>query len=120
MSIFDSGCDNSLVNLTSFIVGNYLGTKYNLRGALNGMGNAHVLELANNCLTKIVCKDRSFIGVVNQCLVDPDPEQTETLLQPHQLRANGVLLDDVPPCHLRIDGSPGTLRLKGDRGPTIF
>lgn len=76
------------------------------------MGNAQVLELANNCLTKIVCKDISFIGVVNQCLVDTDPNQTETLLQPHQLRAHGVLLDDVPPCHLRIDGTPGTLRLK--------
>lgn len=112
MSIFDTGCDNSLINLNSYIVGHYLGIKYNLKGALNGMGNAQTLELANNCMTKIVCKDRSFIGVVNQCLVDEDPEQTESLLQPHQLRAHGVLLDDVPPCHLRIDGNPGTLRLK--------
>lgn len=113
MAIFDSGCDNSLINLNSFIVQNYLGIKYNLKGALSGMGNAQVLELANNCLTKIVCKNTSFIGVVNQCLVDPDPDQTETLLQPHQLRAHGVLfLDDIPPCHMRIDGTPGTLRLK--------
>ena len=112
LAVFDTGCDNSLINLNSFIVGSYLGIYYNLQGALEGMTRSQSLQLANHCFTKIVCKDREFIRVVNQCLVDPNPQQIETLLQPHQLRASGILLDDIPPCHLRIDNKPGTLCLK--------
>ena len=44
----------------------------------------------------------------NQCLLDTDPLQTETLLQPHQARAHGVLVDDCTKQHPSITGQPAT------------
>lgn len=87
IAVFDTGCDLSSGLILAYI------TICNL-------------QLASHCFTNIVCKDKEFIGVVNQCLVDPNPHQIETLLQPQ------VLVDNIPPCHLPIDKKPGTLCLK--------
>lgn len=79
LAVFNTGCDNSLINLDSFMVGSYLGVYYNLQGALEGMTFSQSLQLANHCYTKTVCKNKEFIRVVNQCLEDPNQNQIASI-----------------------------------------
>ena len=40
---------------------------------------------------------------MNQCLLDSTAGQTESLLQPHQARAYGVIVNDVAKTHSAAD-----------------
>ena len=48
----------------------------------------------------------------NQCLCDSDPHAIEALLQPHQVRHHGVVVDDVSRRHSSITGDLGTQCMK--------
>ena len=62
-----------------------------------------------DAVTKITLQDgKSFLLQMNPSLIDPCPDQRESLLQPHQSRAHGVLIDDFPLQHRQIDGSCGS------------
>ena len=41
-------------------------------------------------------------------MLDTDPSQIEALLQPHQTRAFGVIVDDYAMCHVAVNGEPGS------------
>ena len=53
-----------------------------------------------------------IVGIINQALHIEDDNQLESLLQPHQARSFGTLIDDVPRHHLGIDGKAGTQCVK--------
>ena len=53
----------------------------------------------------------SVLFVLNHFMVDEDPDQTESLLNPHQCRAHKVLMDDVAHTHRRFDGSFGEQKI---------
>ena len=97
IAVIDSGCDQCIISNNSFVVKSYSGVYYSIRGALNGMISNSTLELVSQAYVLLVCPyDTTVLVVLHQVLLDRDPGQTETLLQPHQIRANGVIVDDVP------------------------
>ena len=92
--VIDNGCDQSIINLSSFLIQSFAGVMYNVGGALHSM-SASNLELMNEAFTLCtLCDNSKVIIKLNQCFLDRDPLQTEALLQPHQARAFGVIVDD--------------------------
>ena len=51
--VIDNGCDQSIINLNSFVIGYHTGVFFNLGGALKGMA-AKPLEVVNNAYTLAV------------------------------------------------------------------
>ena len=75
--------------------------------------HASDLELVDDAYTLATLEDsRKVVFKINQCLCDTDPLATEALLQPHQVRHHGVIIDDVSRKHLSITGEPGTQCMK--------
>ena len=105
--LIDNGCDQSIVSTNSFIVGVHTGQHFHVEGAVECMAAAN-LELVNDAVTCIVMDVGPNILIkLNQCLLDVDSKQHESLLQPHQARAFGVIVDDCTRCHLGVDGNAG-------------
>ena len=66
------------------------------------------LELVNTAFTLVSMPDgNKFILKINQAFQDKDPRQSEALLQLHQARAFGVIVDDCASRHLAPIGNPG-------------
>ena len=62
-----------------------------------------------NAATKVVFQDGTkAILVLNNFLCEESPDQTESLLNPHQLRAHHVRVDDTARHHRNLDGSYGS------------
>ena len=107
--IIDSACDQSIITLSVFVVLSRSGKFYYVNGALSGRMQAETPLEVVDAVTKITLSNgKSYILQMNQSLLDSSPDQKESLLQPHQSRAHGVLIDDCPIQHRRIDGSSGT------------
>ena len=75
------------------------------------------LELVNGAYTLVILPNNGNVAFkINQALLDNDPTQIEALLQPHQVRAFGVIVDNLASRRLNPSGSPGTQCIKvGDR-----
>jgi len=105
--LIDNGCDVSIISNNSFLINTYTGTFFNVDGALLNM-KTNNLQLVNDCYTvAILPSNKLVILKINQCLLDKDPSQQESLLQPHQARAFGVVIDDVAKRHPSKDGKQG-------------
>lgn len=107
--IIDSACDQSLMSVLSCRILSKLGIFYQIHGAMQGMRSRNRVELCNVC-SLASCSDGSkFILVINQALVDYDSNQFESLLQPHQVHDNGIVIDDIAKRHCtNYDGNYGT------------
>ena len=92
----------------SFCVTHKSGIFFNLFGALHGMQSSKGLELVDACTLVTLKSGAKFIMHVNQGLLDLNPLQMESLLQPYQARANGIIVDDVCKRHKGVDSQPGT------------
>ena len=112
----DSGCDQSIINIGAFRVISQSGIYYDLNGALQGrMQSSTALEVVDGA-TLVTFQDGSkVILIVNQALLDTHPGQTEALLQPHQARAHGCLVDECSKFHLNHDKKPGTQCVQTDK-----
>ena len=86
-----------------------LGIFYHIHGAMQGMRSRNRVELCYVCCLASCSDGSKYILVINQALVDYDSNQYESLLQPHQVRDNGIVIDDIAQ-HQRIDynGNYGT------------
>ena len=105
--IIDNGCDQTIINLNSYLIVTHTGIFYNVDGALDCMSSSK-LELVNNCYTVAVFANQPPVLLkINQALLDTNPLQTEALLQPHQARAFGVIVDDCARRHCSAIGKPG-------------
>ena len=101
--VVDSGCDQTIINLSSFTVKTYTSLYYNVGGALSNCGKTR-LELVNDAYTVANLADGTKICLcLHQVLLDSNPEQTEALVQPHQMRAHGVIVD-VPVTTENLNG----------------
>ena len=112
--LIDNGCDQSIISLNCFNIGTYTGEFFTIQGAITSMTSSK-LELVNDAVTCVVVDNGPNILIrLNQCLLDTDPNQQESLLQPHQARAFGIIVDDCARCHLGNDGNPGGQSVKLD------
>ena len=113
--IVDSGCDQSIISVSSFVVGCHTGIKYSVDGALDDMKSKAPLEVVNRCVTCCtLTTSKKILLELNQCLLDLSPNQSESLLQPHQARAHGVIVNDVAKRHLATDKRQGAQNLVVD------
>ena len=109
--VIDNGCDQTIINNNSFLVQSFAGVIFNVGGALQGMSSSN-LELVNEAYTlATLCDSTKVLFKINQCLLDRDPMQTEALLQPHQMRAYGVVVDDCAKCHISTNGQAGSQQI---------
>ena len=113
ISVVDNGCDQSIVNLNCFVIGLHSGVFYNLGGALEGIHHSN-LEVVNNACCVAILLNCSIVLKINQALLDPNPFQKEALLQPHQARSFGVVVNDVAARHTGPNGLPGEQSFKVD------
>ena len=67
-----------------------------------------LLEVVDGYTLATLSDGSSFILHVNQALLEMGSSQTESLLQPHQVRAANNAVDDCATCHLAANGEPGT------------
>ena len=103
----DNGCNQSIINNNAFYVKYFAGVLYNVGGALHGM-QASSLELVDKAYTLVTLPNvTNIILELNQCFLDRDPLQTEALLQPHQARSFGVIVDDCAYYHNGLDNQTG-------------
>ena len=58
--IIDSGCDQTVVNDTSFKIYSHTGIFFNVAGAINGSKNNNNLELVNDCYTFVKLLDNNY------------------------------------------------------------
>ena len=106
--IIDSACDQSIINSQAFVVLSQSGTYFYVNGAMQGMQSENAYEVVNGA-TLATFKDGSKrILIINQALYDPHPRQIEALLQPHQSRAHGCIVDDCSKHHLKANNKRGT------------
>ena len=102
--VVDSGCDQSIVSNLVFKIGCRTGVFFDVNGALSGMKGDLPLEVVNNCITTCVLPNKiRVLLVINQALLDLNPANLESLLQPHQARAYGVVVNDVASRHLATE-----------------
>ena len=122
IAVVDSGCDQCIINKKPFIIKVYSGEYFSITGGLACMTTGTTLELVSEAYTVLICQNGDNVLVqLNQVLLNRDPDQTESLLQPHQLCASGVLVDDVPTCHTASTGKPGTQCVQvGDRKIPLY
>ena len=105
--VVDNGCDQSIINQNSFLINSFAGVLFNVGGALNGMHSSK-LELVSEAFTLVTLEDNSkILFKMNQCFLDTDPSQTEALMQPHQARSFGIMVDDCARCHIGANGLAG-------------
>ena len=107
--IIDSACDQSIISLSSFVIGQFTGIKYNVHGALEDMKSSEQLEVVNRCVTCCTIPNTKIkiLLELNQCLLDRSKSQLESLLQPHQARAYGVIVNDVARRHVATENKQG-------------
>ena len=98
--VVDNGCDQSIISINSFIVNIFTGVLFNVGGSLGSMKSTN-LEIVNDAFTvAILDNDTPVLLKFYQALLDLNPNQEESLLQPHQARANGVIIDDCASCYM--------------------
>ena len=106
--LIDNGCDISIISKNSFLIQTLTGIFYNVDGALHNM-HASNLQLVSNCFTLAILPSNTLIILkLNNCLLDNNESQTESLLQPHQARAFGVVVNDVAKRHPAMDDKQGS------------
>ena len=70
--------------------------------------NSKSFKLVNEVFTLATLPNNfKIISQINQAFLDRDPLQTEALLQPHQARSFGIIVDDCAKRHLSSSGKPG-------------
>ena len=84
----------------------HTGIFYDVGGALCSMSSSN-LELVDSAYTLVHLQFNKVIFRINQVLLDMDPLQIEALIQPHQTRALGVIVDDYAMYHVAANGEPG-------------
>ena len=88
---------------------------FTVDGVLPEMKGKHPLEVANNCITTCILPNKNrVLLVINQALLDLNSANFESLLQPHQARAFGVVVNDVASRHLATEKKQGSQNLVVD------
>ena len=104
--VIDNGCDQTIINITSFLVQSFTGAYVNIGGALSTMSSSN-LEIVNDAFTLALLGDGTKILLkINQALLDTNPDQDEALLQPHQVRSFGIIVDDCAHRHMGPNSTP--------------
>ena len=121
--VIDSGCDQTMIHSSVCHVLSFTNQYFKINGVMSTMKSESNLQVVNaavlitNPYNKI-----KIIGVINQSLLFCDENCSESLLQPHQARCFGTVIDDCCKHHLSTDGKPGTqaIHVPGHKIPLLF
>ena len=80
MLLINNGCDVSIISNNSFLIKTFTGTFFNVDGALFNM-KSNNLQLVNDCYTVAMLPSNKLVILkINQCVLDKEPSQHESLL----------------------------------------
>ena len=97
----DSGCDQSIINISAFKVFTLTSVFYHLGGAMKDFASSLPLEVVNDAYTLAHLSDGGkFNFKINQAFCDLEASQNEALLTPHQARQHGTAVDNFKLCEL--------------------
>ena len=97
----------SIFFINSFLIHTFAGVSHKINSALSNM-KSNTLELVSDDYTLVTINEhKKFVFKLNQVFLDRNPLQREALLQPHQMRAFGVMVDDCSRSHLGPSNRPG-------------
>ena len=89
----DSGCDQSVITINSFLIYQRTGVYYTMSGPFGSNDidcTGDSLEVVNQAYTLCTTNDgQKYILGINQAFCHLDPHQNEALLAPHQCRNHG-------------------------------
>ena len=77
--IIDNGCDQTIINKSTFNIDTHTGIFYDVGGALGSMSSSN-LELVDSAYTLVNLQSNKVMFGINQSLLNMDPLQTEALL----------------------------------------
>ena len=120
--VIDNGCDQTIININSFLVQSFTGEYVNIGGALSTMSSSN-LEIVNAAFTIALLSDGTKILLkINQALLDTNSGHNEALLQPHQVRSFGIIVDDCAQRHMGPNSTSGgqVITIGGDNIPLYF
>ncbi len=105
--VIDSGCDQCIITIRSFLIFNLSGEFYEVKGA-DAKWEAVPMQLGSGATLATTETGEKYILIINQALINTNPDQNEALLQPHQVRQHDVCIDECSRRHKKEDGSQGT------------
>jgi hypothetical protein len=106
--IADSGNDQTLVTADWTILSES-GRKICMTGPFKGRDRGMVFKVVTAACKLRDELGRTYIGIANECLHDPSPEQKESLLSIHQsLECSDNAIDDRGRSERDVRGGPGT------------
>ena len=121
--VIDSGCDQSMIHSSACHVLNFTSQYFQINGVMSDMQSNEALQVVNAAvlITNSYTKNK-LIGILNQSLLLCDVNCTESLLQPHQARCFGTVIDDCCKYHMSTGGKPGTqsIQVPGHEIPLLF
>ena len=121
--VMDSGCDQSMIHSSVCHVLSFTNQYFQINGVMSGMKSEEALQVVDAAvLITNPYNNNKFIGIVNQALLLCDENCTESLLQPHQARCFGTVIDDCCKHHYSTGGKPGTqsIQVPGHVIPLLF
>ena len=73
--VIDNNCDQTIININSYMIHIFGGTKFKINGTLTAMSLSS-LDLVSDAFTLVtIDKDRKYIFKTNQAILDRDPIQ---------------------------------------------
>ena len=105
--VINNGCDQTIININSFLIYTFAGVKYKVNGALSKMSSSS-LELVSDAYTLVIIgENKKYFFKINQAFLDKDPTQNEAIIQPHQMRVFCAIVDDYAKNHIGSSNKPG-------------
>ena len=101
----NSECDQSMIHSSACHVLNFTSQYFQINGVMSDMRSNEALQVVNAAvlITNPYTKYK-LIGIINQSLLLCDVNCTESLLQPHQARCFGTVIDDCCKHHMSTGG----------------
>lgn len=98
--VIDHSCDQSIININSFLIQTFTGVSFKINGALSEMKTT-TLELSSDVFTLVTTnKSERYVFKLNQVFRGRKLMQNEALLEPHHMRTFVVMVDECSRSHL--------------------
>ena len=78
--VVDTGCDQFIINISSFLVKSFDGELFNVGGVLHNMHSSQLKRVSDVFILGTLLDNLRVIFKMNKCFLDRDPSHSEALL----------------------------------------
>lgn len=121
--VIDSACYQSMIHSSACHVLNFTSQYFKRNSVMSSMRSDDALKVVNAAiLITNPYNNNKIIGILNQSLLLRDENCTESLLQPHQARCFGTVINDCCKHHMSTGKKAGTqsIYVPGHQIPLMF